>query len=149
MTELQAALGRAQLPKLSSWVEARRKNARLLDDGFARIGGLRLTTPPPHIGHAYYKYYALLDPSALRAGWDQLRIVEAITAEGVPCGTGSCSEIYREQAFVRAGLGPAAPLPVARRLGDASLMFMVHPTLTEQDMRDTVAAVAKVMEAAT
>jgi dTDP-4-amino-4,6-dideoxygalactose transaminase len=34
---------------------------------------------------------------------------------------------------------------VARQLGETSLMFMVHPTLTEEDMRDTVAAVGKVM----
>ena len=72
-----------------------------------------------------------------------------MNAEGIPCTVGACSEIYLEKAFINAGFGPAKPLPVARRLSDSSLMFMLHPGLTEQDMRDTCAAVAKVMRAAT
>jgi dTDP-4-amino-4,6-dideoxygalactose transaminase len=61
---------------------------------------------------------------------------------------GVCSEIYRERAFVDAGLSPPAPLPVASRLAETSLMFLVHPTLDEGDMRDCAQAVAKVMRTA-
>ena len=75
----------------------------------------------------------------------QIRIIEAINAEGVPCFAGSCSEIYRERAFAERGWGAAAPLPVAPRLGETSLMFMVHPTLGDAEMEATVAVVAKVM----
>jgi dTDP-4-amino-4,6-dideoxygalactose transaminase len=76
------------------------------------------------------------------------RLLDALAAEGVPCGVGACSEIYREKAFVDAGLGPKQALPIASRLADSSLMFMLHPGLTEADMRDTCAALAKVMRAA-
>ena len=59
--------------------------------------------------------------------------MNAVTAEGVPCYSGSCSEIYREKAFTERGLGPAERLPVARELGETSLMFLAHPTLSDED----------------
>jgi dTDP-4-amino-4,6-dideoxygalactose transaminase len=71
--------------------------------------------------------------------------MNAVNAEGIPCFSGSCSEIYLEKAFLDAGLGPQERLPVARELGETSLMFLVHPTLSEQDMRETVRVVEKVM----
>ena len=149
ITEMQSAIGRLQLKKLPQWLALRRHNADLLSLGLSAIAGLRLASPPAHAEHAYYKYYAFIRPEMLRPGWTTERILEALNAEGIPCGVGSCSEIYREKAFVDAGLGPAKPLPVASRLADSTLMFMLHPGLTEQDLRDTCAAAAKVMRAAT
>jgi dTDP-4-amino-4,6-dideoxygalactose transaminase len=148
LTEMQSAIGRAQLPKLPAWLTARRRNASVLTQGFQRIPGLRLTLPPLQANHAYYKYYAFVEPEALRAGWDRDRIVPAIVAEGVPCFTGSCSEIYLEGAFPKS-MRPRERLPVARRLGETSLMFLVHPTLIEADMLDACRAVEKVMRQAT
>ncbi len=148
MTEMQAAVGRVQLRKVPEWVGIRRRNAAALAEGLRGVAGIRFAMPPAAAFHSYYKIYAVVDPAALKPGWNALRILEAVGAEGVPCFQGSCSEIYREKAFVDAGLGPAAPLPVARRLSDTSLMFLVHPTLAEADMRDTARAVAKVMRAA-
>lgn len=145
MTEVQAAVGRRQLAKLDEWVEARRRNAAALSEGLAGVDGLRLTVPGPEIRHSFYKFYAFLDVERLKPGWTQARVIEAVAAEGVPCFAGSCSEIYREQAFVRAGLGPRAPLPNARALGETSLMLLVHPTLHERDMRDASTAVRKVL----
>lgn len=148
MTEMQAAIGRLQLGKLPEWLAARRRNASMLDEGLANIPGLRITRPPEGVGHAYYKYYIFVEAGTLASGWDATRINEAINAEGVPCFAGSCSEIYRERAFTDRGWGPTERLPVAKRLGETSLMFMVHPTLGETEMSDTVGAVAKVMRAA-
>jgi hypothetical protein len=148
MTEMQAAIGRVQLRKVPEWVGIRRRNAAALGDALAGVPGIRLARPTADAFHSYYKFYVAVDLESLRSGWTLVRILEAIGAEGVPCFQGSCSEIYLEKAFVRGGLGPVAPLPVARRLSEASLMFLVHPTLTEADMRDTARAVAKVMRAA-
>ncbi|MBX3675635.1 MAG: DegT/DnrJ/EryC1/StrS aminotransferase family protein [Rhodocyclaceae bacterium] len=148
LTEMQAAIGRLQLGKLPQWLQARRSNAAMLDQGFAAIPGLRVTRPPNGIGHAYYKYYAFVAPEKLAPGWDATRINEAVNAEGVPCFAGSCSEIYLERAFVNRGWGLPERLPAARLLGDTSLMFMLHPTLGESEMTDTIRAVSKVMRAA-
>jgi dTDP-4-amino-4,6-dideoxygalactose transaminase len=149
ITEMQSAIGRLQLRKLPQWLALRRHNASLLSQGLSAVPGLRLALPPAHSEHAYYKYYAFIRPEILRPGWNLERMLEALNAEGIPCSVGACSEIYLEKAFINAGLGPKQPLPVAKRLADSSLMFMLHPGLTEQDMRDTSTALAKVMRAAT
>lgn len=149
MTEVQAAIGRIQLAKLPEWTARRQANGAALDRMLAVVPGLRLTPPPPAIGHARYKYYAFLERDRLKPGWTQQRIVESVAAEGVPCFTGSCSEIYLEKAFTGRGLGPGQRFPVARQLGEESLMLLVHPTLDEADMRDAADAVAKVMAQAT
>lgn len=149
LTEMQAAIGRVQLNKLPAWVEKRRRNAAILTERFAELPALRVTLPPKDIGHAYYKYYAFLRPEALRDGWNRDRVIEAIRAEGIPCHSGSCSEIYLEKAFEKEGLQPAQPLPIAKGLGETSLVFLVHPTLSETDMDDTARAVEKVLQFAT
>lgn len=145
MTEMQAAIGRRQLQKLPDWLAARRRNAAILTEAFSGISGLRVTTPPETVQHAYYKYYVFVRPEHLKAGWDRDRIMNAVIAEGVPCFSGTCSEIYLEKAFDGSGLRPVERLPVARDLGDTSLMFLVHPTLTEKDMKSMAVAVIKVM----
>lgn len=142
LTEMQSALGRVQLGKLPAWRVRRRENASLLSEAFSRIPALRVTVPPDGIGHSYYKYYAFVRPQLLKSGWSRDRILDAINAEGVPCFSGSCSEIYLEKAFE--GLRPAQRLPVAGELGETSLMFPVHPTLSSADMESTLLAVKKV-----
>ena len=142
MTEMQAAIGRVQLRKLAGWTAARRRNAAVLDAAFADLEALRLTipgvtTPRLGIGHGYYKYYAFVRPERLKAGWDRDRIMGEVAERGVACLSGSCSEIYLEKAFEGTGFRPAERLPVARELGETSLMFLVHPTLDEAAMMRT------------
>jgi hypothetical protein len=145
MTEMQAAIGRRQLLKLPGWLAVRRRNAEILTEAFLKLPGLRVTAPPDNVWHAYYKYYAFVRPERLKEGWNRDRIMNAVTAEGVPCFSGSCSEVYLEKAFDGNGLRPAERLPAAKELGETSLMFLVHPTLTEKDMKTVADAVGKVM----
>ena len=144
MTEVQSAIGRVVLRKVGHWINIRRKHAQRLSDWFAQLPGLRVTRPPAHVGHAYYKYYVFVRPEQLRPDWNRDRIVEAINATGVPCFTGSCSEIYLEKAFP-ADWRPKGPLRVAHELGETSLMFLVHPTLTDEAIDATCTAVERVM----
>ncbi len=148
LTEMQSAMGRVLLGKLLGSVEARRKHADILSSSFLSIPGLRVTKPPERSGHSYYKYYAFVRPEKLRDGWNRDRIMSAIDAEGIPCFAGTCSEIYLERAFPE-NMRPTTRLDVARELGETSLMFLVHPTLSEGDMLDTCQAVGKVFTVAT
>lgn len=148
MTEMQSAIGRIQLRKLAGWVAQRQRNAAVLTENFSRIPGLRVTSPSADIGHAYYKYYVFVEPEALRSGWTRDRIMDAVNAEGVPCFSGSCSEIYLEKAFEGLASRPAPRLSTARQLGETSLMFQVHPTLEASDMERVAAVVARVMQEA-
>jgi len=144
MTEMQAAIGRSILPRIPTWISKRRRNAAILTQGFKAIPALRVTEPPGEVGHAYYKYYTFIRPEFLDSGWSRDQVIEAIVAEGIPCFCGSCSEIYREKAFEQKRLCQNGRLPVAQELGNTSLMFTVHPTLSEKDMFDVTLAVAKV-----
>jgi dTDP-4-amino-4,6-dideoxygalactose transaminase len=145
MTEIQAAIGRVQLGKLDGWVAKRRAHADKLTACFKNLEGLRLTRPGDDIFHAYYKYYVFVRPKRLKDGWNRDRIMNEIMDLGVPCYSGSCSEIYREKAFSDAGYGPGKRLPVAKELGETSLMFLVHPTLAPEEIERTCGVVDAVM----
>lgn len=146
MTEVQAAIGRKQFQKLDAWVEKRQGYADVLNKYLEEIPSLRVTTRFPDVGHSYYKYYVFVRQEYLKKDWNRQRILEAINAEGIPCFSGVCGEIYLEKAF--AGMRPQERLPVAQKLGETSLMFLVHPTLEKSDIDDTCTAVEKVMTAA-
>jgi dTDP-4-amino-4,6-dideoxygalactose transaminase len=147
LTEMQAAIGRRLLAKLPIQLELRRRNANILSERFGTCPALRVTDPPEEVRHAYYKYYVFVRLEWLRDGWNRDRLMQAIAAEGIPCFSGSCSEIYLEMAFPP-DMRPAQRLRVARQLGETSLMFLVHPTLSQEDMLDTVRAVEKVLKSA-
>lgn len=145
LTEMQAAIGRVQLRKLPSWVARRRALAERMAAGLAELEALRVPRPPTGVGHAYYKFYAFVRPEQLAPGWNRDRVMEEVNARGVPCSVGSCSEIYLERAFADRGWGLQRPLPVARELGQTSLMFLVHPTLADEAIDRAVETIRAVM----
>lgn len=134
LTELQSAIGRLQLQRLPEWTATRRRNALLLAEALHDLPAVRVPLPPQGLEHAWYKFTAFVRPEALAEGWSRDRILAEIAAVGYPAFSGSCSEIYLEQCFQRAGLAPSQRLPVARELGETSLMFVVHPTITPEQM---------------
>lgn len=148
MTEVQAAIGRIQLKKLPEWIAARRRNAKALIERFTKVPLLRVPVPMPDFGHAFYKLHVFIRPELLREGWTRDRILATCRDQGIPCLNGVCGEIYLEKAFEKAGLQPAKRLPVARELGETSLMFMVHPTLSETDMHDVADRMEQVLQMA-
>jgi len=133
LTEMQSAMGRVALQKLPRWVEQRRKNAATLRKCLQEFDAIRIPEPPKECFHSYYKFYTFVRPENLKAGWSRDRIMRKIAASGVPCFSGSCSEIYLEEAFPRKWQ-PALRLSTARKLDETSLMFLVHPTLTAADV---------------
>jgi dTDP-4-amino-4,6-dideoxygalactose transaminase len=145
MTEMHAAIGRLQLHRLDEWHEARERNAAAIREFGRRLPALRVPEIPAHVQHAWYKCYLFVEPAKLKPEWSRDRIVAEINERGVPCYTGSCSEVYREKAFDNTGWRPATPLPVARELGETSLMFLVHPTLTAEEVDKTCRVLETVM----
>jgi len=146
MTEMQAAIGRIQLRRVSDWVASRRRNWLILATAMEHCVAVRVPRPDSRFEHAAYRMYAFVNSSALKEGWSRDRIVTELMEMGVPCYQGSCSEVYRERAFVTRGLQPEKPLPTAQELGATSLMFLTHPTLTPSEMdriSDTAARVLR------
>ena len=148
MTGLSAAIGRRQLRKLDGWIERRQANAATLSRAVADLPVLDVPQPPAHVRHAGYRWYGYVVPERLAPGWDRDRVLAALAAEGLPAMSGSCSEVYLERAFSDRGLAPAAPLPVARQLGERSIAMPLHPTLSEADVRDLAAGLRSVLLAA-
>jgi dTDP-4-amino-4,6-dideoxygalactose transaminase len=145
MTEMQAAIGLIQLQRMTDWTAKRQHNAKLIDAAAANFKLVRRINIPNFIEYAAYKHYLFVNEQFLKQGWSRDRIVDEINALGVPCYQGSCSEIYLEKAFVKHSSLPKQRLPNAKQLGEASLMFFVHPTLTEQEMKKTCAAIEQVL----
>ena len=135
MTEMQAAIGRIQLKRMEQWHRARSGNANAILDCCSEFPSLfRVPRPPGHIKHAWYKCYVFVRPEGLVRRWTRDRVIEGINTRGVPCFQGSCSEVYLEKAFDRTGFRPKERLQVAKALGETSMMFLVHPTLTKEDI---------------
>lgn len=159
MLEMQAAIGRIQLRRMSEWTAARTANATRILEALAPFTGKGGPVHAPVIHddasrndgscHAFYRLYAYVRPANLASGWTRDRIVAEIVAAGVPCYQGSCSEVYLEKAFDGTGWRPAEPLPAARELGETSLMFLVHPTLQDAEIAKTATVVSDVLRQAT
>ena len=136
LTEMQSAIGRIQLTRIERWQAARTTNANAILDAARSNPIFRVPEMPNSVTHAYYKAYVFVKGDVeLRD-----RIMDEINAKGVPCFSGSCSEIYREKAFG----GNAERLPVAQTLGETSLMFLVHPTLSKSEVDKTASIIASI-----
>jgi dTDP-4-amino-4,6-dideoxygalactose transaminase len=144
MLEIQAVIGRIQLRQIADWTERRAANAALIAAACRESSLLRVPTVPKHIVHANYRFYAFVNPEQLAPGWTRDRLIEELGARGVPCYQGSCSEIYLEKAFDGTPFRPDKRLCTARDLGETSLMFLVHPTLTPAEIELTCRAVREV-----
>lgn len=133
MTEIQASIGRFQLKRMQDWHKKRLNNANTIWNAAKHCKLFRVPVIPNHIEHAAYKCYVFVEGSA------ELRdkLLMQINEKGVPCYSGSCSEIYLEKAFDNSDIRPNYRLPNAKVLGETSLMFLVHPTLTKKEIQKT------------
>ncbi|WP_426416884.1 DegT/DnrJ/EryC1/StrS family aminotransferase [Aestuariirhabdus sp. LZHN29] len=145
MTEMQAAIGRIQLHRMPEWTLRRQRAASAIDAAVAPYSSIRSPKPGDNIEHARYKHYLFVDPAHLAVGWDRDRIVAELGKLGVPCYQGSCSEVYLEACFEGTGFRPAERLPAAQELGETSLMFLVHPTLSDVEIDKTCEALVSVL----
>lgn len=151
MTEMQGVIGRIQLECMSDWTAARTNNAQAIlaacdkwaDKGYLYVPRLEQTSDYEQSQHAYYKLYVYVQPD-IPLGWSRDRIITEINEMGVPCFSGSASEVYLEKAFDNTSLRPETRLPIAKELGETSLMFLVHPTLTSPEIEKTILAIDEI-----
>jgi len=149
MSEMQAAIGRIQIKKMPDWHSKRTNNANKIWNTARQCKGLYVPDIPDYIEHAVYKCYVFIKEDQLKSGWNRDKIIDEISALGVPCRSGSCSEVYLEKAFDITGFRPKERLANAKELGETSLMFLVHPTLTEDEIQQTCNTITAVMDLAT
>jgi dTDP-4-amino-4,6-dideoxygalactose transaminase len=149
MLEVQAVIGRIQLRRMAEWTKRRTWIAQQMVSalsGYASV--VRVPLPDASMQHAFYRLYAYVKDEGLKSGWTRDRIISEIMARGVPAFQGSCSEVYRERAFDNTPWCPAQRLPNALALGETSIMFLTHPTLTDDEVQLTCDAIRDVMNEA-
>jgi dTDP-4-amino-4,6-dideoxygalactose transaminase len=149
MTEMQAAIGRIQVKRMPNWHAKRLGNANKIWSTARQCKGLYVPNIPGYIEHAAYKCYLFVKTKQLRSDWSRNRIISEINGLGIPCQSGSCSEVYLEKAFDGTGFRPKGRLLNAKELGKTSLMFQVHPTLSDSEIQQTCNAITSIMELAT
>lgn len=145
MMEMQAVIGRLQLKQMPEWTAKRNANMVCIQAAFENSPYFTVSKPSADYVHAAYKCYVQVNTAALPEGWSRDRIMNEISALGVPCFSGSCSEVYLEKAFDDTSWRPTERLKNAKQLGETSLMFLVHPTLSEQSVQKTITAIQRVM----
>lgn len=150
MMEIQAVLGRIQLKRMSKWTARRGANAAKIRTKLLPFAGDQGVIRIPEFNsdygvHAYYKFYLYVRPENIRADWTRDRIIETINSKGVPCFHGGCPEVYLEEAFAKTAWRPVERLPVAKDLGETSIMFLVHPTLTDDEVSTMTAVIEDVI----
>lgn len=144
MTEMQAAIGRAQLAKLPKWLKQRRANAELLASEIVGLPGIIVDEVPSDITPAWYKFYLRVDEAALPNGLTRSDIIAGLMQLGIQCGSGSCPDMSREDAF--ANRPPRKDeIRFAHKLGASTVMFPVDHLLDEDDMLAIAAGLRKVL----
>ena len=161
MLEMQAVIGRIQLRKMTDWTARRNANAATLAEVCARFPVLRVPEfrcqescasvcmKQNSCMHAQYKCYFYVRPEKLAEGWSRDRIITELSLLGVPCYQGTCSEVYLETAFDDTGWRPTQRLKIAKELGEQSLMFLVHPTLTPAEISLVCSSLSAILGQAT
>ncbi|HHP4963864.1 TPA: DegT/DnrJ/EryC1/StrS family aminotransferase [Acinetobacter baumannii] len=147
MMEMQAVIGRIQLTRMAEWTKKRTENAEKILKAFDGSPFFNVHTPSVDYVHAYYKCYVQVNLEALPDGWSRDRIMQEINSQEVPCFSGSCSEVYLEHAFDGTPWRPKKRLENAQKLGETSLMFLVHPTLSQDSIEKTILAINAVNRA--
>lgn len=134
LTEMQSSIGRVQLKRLNDWIFLRNRNAKVLIKYLSELKQINIPIPPDNITHAYYKFYCYVNENCFLTDWNRERIIHELNINGFPAYSGSCSEIYLEKCFKDVGLSPINNLKNAHILGNTSIMFLVNPNISIEQM---------------
>ena len=155
MTEVQAAIGRYQIKKLHEWSLRRKENLKMIYKTCNNFSALRVPKLECQscfgchgdngCSHAAYRAYVFVNQKRLKKGWNRNRILDEINKKGIPCFEGSCSEVYLEKAFKDNKLKPKKRLLNAKVLGETSIAFLVHPSITKSEIKKTCRIISSVM----
>ncbi len=132
MTDLQAALGLAQLAKVDAWNAQRQANAAYLTERLAGVAGVSTPRLRERATHVFHQY-------TLRLG-DRDAMVQRLTQHGIGVAVHYPTPIHQQPVYRQ--LGYADSLPQAEAASREVLSLPVHPSLSTRDLELIVEAVA-------
>jgi perosamine synthetase len=142
LTDLQCALGMAQLRKLQEWVARRREIAQHYDVAFGEIPAVQPLTVREEVSHAYHLYVIRLDTSKLQA--TRAELFAALRAEAIGINVHyipvHLHPFYRERFSTEPGM-----CPVAEAAYEEIISLPIFPRMSDNDINDAVVAVRKVI----
>jgi perosamine synthetase len=144
LSDLQCALGLAQLTKLPAWVARRRAIAKRYDRAIASMAGVEPLRLRADVQPAYHLYVIRLDAALLNA--DRARIFTALRAEGIGVNVHYVPVHLHPYYRRRFGTGPGL-CPKAEAAYETILSLPMFPAMTDADAEDVVQALWKVVNA--
>ena len=139
MTEMQAAIGRAQLKSLDNQIKKRNFIANLYlnelknfyqNDIIKKIDFKCETCPLKSsikkcdkCRHSFYRLNLFVNKNKV----NQIKLIEEFNKNMIECGVGSCPEIYKEKIFKKIKFYSKIKLANAKLLGNSSIMFPITP----------------------
>jgi perosamine synthetase len=138
MTDLQAAIGRAQLRHLDRWQRRRAELAAGYERGLAGTPGLRTPHAPADGRHAWHLYVIALDPAM---GWKRDEFIEALSDRGIDCSV-HFIPLHHQPYFIGLLGGATSHFPGADRAFDGIVSLPLHPRLADRDVERVCAEIA-------
>ncbi|GMU22207.1 MAG: hypothetical protein AMXMBFR13_22950 [Phycisphaerae bacterium] len=167
MTEMQSAIGLAELERMDSWnMPARHRNGHILMDALHKLPQIKyMSIDTPDRRNGWFTTVFSLDIESMSC--DIMQFVKAAGAEGAPCWKVFWPQCHTERAFMeKKGFGnsgfpfsskeyadPASvdytkvDVPNARWHETHTFTCFAYPTYTEEDMKQIAAALVKVIQA--
>jgi dTDP-4-amino-4,6-dideoxygalactose transaminase len=138
MTDVQAALGIHQLPRLDGWIRAR---AELAARYTKLLAGLPLTVPPPSDPQTVHAWHLYTVQVADEAPLTRDELLDALTAQRVGAGVHYRAVHLHPYYKAKYGITPDQ-LPVASGVSERTLSLPLSPRLDARDQDDVVEALA-------
>jgi dTDP-4-amino-4,6-dideoxygalactose transaminase len=133
LTDLNAALGLAQLERLEQFTERRRTNAAYFNE---RLHSVTTPTEAPNREHVWHQYTIRID-----SGRDRDQCAARLQQAGVGTGIFYPIPAHKHQ-YMRDIVGDVT-MPIAEKLAGEVLSLPVHPQLNEEDLNTIVCEVNK------
>jgi CDP-6-deoxy-D-xylo-4-hexulose-3-dehydrase len=138
LTDMQAAVGVAQLDKLPGFVAARRRNWQYLHDGLADLDALDLALATPGSEPSWFGFALAVHPGA---DFERRDLVDHLEANGIATRLVFGGNLLRQPAYVGRSHRVAGSLDHADRVAEASLWVGCYPGLGTEMLDWTIATI--------
>jgi dTDP-4-amino-4,6-dideoxygalactose transaminase len=144
MMDLQASLGIHQLAKVDRFWEVRNRYWTMYQEAFSQLPELIIPAPDEDdTKHARHLYTLLLDLDKVTA--DRYAVIDMLREENIGSGVHFLAlhlhSLYKERYGYERG-----QFPNAEWVSDRTFSLPISPKMTEDDVRDVIAAVYRVIE---
>lgn len=139
MTDINAAIGLAQLERLPSFNEARIKNAAALTKGLSKVKGITTPKVMPKTTHVFHQYTIRITEKYPVSRDELLNILKE---KGIGTGVHYPLPIHQQELYKK--LKYKDKMPVAEKLAKQVISLPVHPAVTEKDLEYIIETISSV-----